>query len=47
VTINGNGKPARVVWVEYYRTGVATVRYDRSVLHIPFEYKEDFDLLTE
>jgi len=49
VVVRGDASQAhiRVVWVEYYRTGIATVRIcDRTTL-VPFEFREDFDLLTE
>ncbi len=49
VTINGGGSSegTRVVWVEYYRTGTAKVMIGKKEVQVPFEFKEDFDLLTE
>jgi len=46
VTIKGT-KPVRVVWVDLYRTGKAKVELDGQEMELPFEFKEDFDLLTE
>jgi hypothetical protein len=49
VTIKGSGSSAgvRVVWVDYYITGRAKVMIDGKEVEFPFEFKEDFDLLTE
>jgi tetratricopeptide (TPR) repeat protein len=49
VTIKGTDSTSgfRVVWVEYYRTGKAKVRIDNQEVELPFEFREDFDLLTE
>ncbi len=49
VTLKGNGSSigARVVWVDYYRTGRAKVMIDNEEVVLLFEFKEDFDLLTE
>ena len=49
VTITGTDSTSgvRVVWVEYYRTGKAKVRIDNQEVELPFEFREDFDLLLE
>lgn len=49
VTIKGDGSKAmvKVVWVEYIRTGTAKVVIDGKEVEVPFEFREDFDLLTE
>jgi hypothetical protein len=48
VTLTGDGKSAsRVLWVEYYRTGKARVTIKGVEVELPFEFREDFDLLTE
>lgn len=49
VTIRAGGSPRGVivVWVEYYRTGTAKVEIDGKTVEVPFEFMEDFDLLTE
>jgi hypothetical protein len=49
VTLKGDGSSGKVkvVWVEYYRTGTATLRVDGKEYRVPFEFKDDFDLLTE
>lgn len=49
VTVRGTktGNGVRVIWVDYYRTGKAKVELDGEVLELPFEFKEDFDLVTE
>ncbi len=46
VVITGSD-PTRVIWVDYYRTGKANVRIDDQEFELPFEFLEDFDLLTE
>jgi hypothetical protein len=40
-------EPVHVVWVDLYRTGKAKVEVDGQQMELPFEFKEDFDLLTE
>ena len=49
VTIKGTGaaKGVRIVWVEYYRTGIAKMKVDGVEFELPFEFRDDFDLLTE
>jgi hypothetical protein len=48
VTLTGNGTSASsVVWVEYYRTGTAKVSINGSEIELPFEFREDFDLVAE
>ncbi len=47
VKIIGDGKPIKVVWSELYRTGTAKVEVDGKIIDIPFEYKDDFDLILE
>ena len=49
VTLKGGDTSMRfkVVWVEYYRTGTATVKVDGKEVKVPFEFKEDFGLLAE
>lgn len=49
VTVTGDGSSGKVkvLWVIYYRTGIATVKVDGKETKIPFEFKEDFGLLTE
>ena len=49
VVLRGDGasKRVRVVWVDCYRTGTATLMVDGKEVRVPFEFKEDFDLLTE
>jgi hypothetical protein len=47
VTLQGDGVSAvKVLWVEYFRTGMATLAVDGQTLEVPFEFREDFDLLT-
>ena len=40
-------KKVHVVWVEFYRTGVAKVKMDGVMLELPFEFRDDWGLLTE
>lgn len=40
-------KLVRVVWVEFCRTGVAKVKFDGVTVDIPFEFPDDWGLLTE
>ncbi len=49
VTLKGDASSGKtkVVWVEYYRTGKAKVILNGKEVEVPFEFKEDFDLLTE
>jgi len=47
LTIKGDGSAVKVEWVQYYRTGVATLKIDGTDVKVPFEFREDFDLLTE
>lgn len=48
VTVEGGGtKAKKVVWVEYYRTGRARMLVEGKEIEVPFEFREDFDLLTE
>lgn len=49
VTLKGDHSPQmrRVVWVDVYRTGTATLDIGGEIVSIPFEFKEDFDLLAE
>lgn len=46
VTIPGNGKKYKVVWVETYRTGRAVTVIDGKRYEIPFEYRDGWDLQT-
>jgi hypothetical protein len=47
VTINGGtAKPIKVVWLDYYRTGITTMLVAGEVHEIPFEYREDFGLVA-
>lgn len=47
VTVGHSPEGVHVVWVDYFRTGVATVVIDGEKIELPFEFREDFDLLTE
>ena len=48
VTIKGTeGAKPKVVWVEYRRVGKAKIQIDGREFEVPFEFREDFDLLTE
>lgn len=40
-------KGVRVVWVNCFRTGKATITIDGVEAFLPFEFLEDFDLLPE
>lgn len=42
-----SGVSTKVIWVEYYRTGTATVLMEGRSTNVPFEFRDDFDLLTE
>ena len=47
VLIKGDGiTTVRVVWVEYFRTGTVLIKMDNQEVLVPFEFGEDFDLLT-
>lgn len=47
VTVGHSPQGVHVVWVDYFRTGVATVEIDGQKIELPFEFREDFDLLAE
>jgi hypothetical protein len=47
ITIKGSGNPIHVLWVDYYRSGVATIKIDQETVKMPFEFKVDFDLLAK
>ena len=47
VTVNHSPFGVHIVWVDYYRTGTASVVIDGKTFELPFEFREDFDLVTE
>ena len=47
VTIPGNGRPYKVVWVETYRTGKAITVIKGKKYEVPFEFREGWDLQTK
>jgi len=49
VTIKGENRPlrVRVLWIEYFRTGKATIRFHDRTMTVPFQIADDFDLSTE
>ena len=47
VTIPGNGKRYKLVWIETYRTGKATVVVEGKEQIVPFEFRDGWDLSTE
>jgi hypothetical protein len=46
VTIPGNGKPYRIIFLESFRTGTVTTIINGKENKVPFEFREGWDLQT-